>query len=455
MGTSKTIKITCQGAALIDLDKITFFQENLKSLSDNNFQKLKNSIIRYGISFPFYVWKRNGKFNCIDGHQRQRVLLEMRKENYKIPPLPVDWIDAKDEKEAKEKILLATSQYGEMDGESLNNFLMESGLEFPELKNLIALPEIDLDIFSDKYFPPEVAEVPEPQIDKTAELQKKWKTARGQIWKIGKHRLMCGDSTDKQDVAKLMNQKKAVVMAADPPYGVAYDNSARPNPGVAKPRVAKPRVANDDLIDGSMMQAFLESMIKASLDFMKKNAAFYFWHPMLTQGVYAAAAAAAGKLIHRQIIWVKPGMLLGRGDYHWRHELCFYGWQQGHRPPFYGPKNQDTVWNISYDSVRNDWNHANIKPIKVFEKPILNHTHRNEICYDPFVGAGSQLAMAEQLGRVCYGMEIEPKYVAVTLQRLANMGLKSRLLNPPKSKSAMRRKAKNLSSKSEKSSSRQ
>ena len=149
MGTSKTIKITCQGAALIDLDKITFFQENLKSLSDNNFQKLKNSIIRYGISFPFYVWKRNGKFNCIDGHQRQRVLLEMRKENYKIPPLPVDWIEAKDEKEAKEKILLATSQYGEMNNYTLAGFLEETDQSFPDLIDLINLPAIDMKFFKD------------------------------------------------------------------------------------------------------------------------------------------------------------------------------------------------------------------------------------------------------------------------------------------------------------------
>ena len=149
-----TVRVTCRGADLADLATLRPFQGDLKRLSEENYEKLKTAILKYGFSFPMAVWKDGGRMLCIDGHQRDKVLKRMEQEGYRIPRLPVDYIEAKNEKEAKEKILLATSQYGEMDGESLNNFLMESGLEFPELKSLIALPEIDLDRFSDQYFPP-------------------------------------------------------------------------------------------------------------------------------------------------------------------------------------------------------------------------------------------------------------------------------------------------------------
>jgi DNA modification methylase len=253
----------------------------------------------------------------------------------------------------------------------------------------------------------------EPQIDRADELRKKWGTATGQLWQLGEHRLLCGDSTKREDVERVMDESFAMVMATDPPYGVAYDNAERPHPGVAKPRVA-----NDELTDGPAMQDFLERMIKAALPNMNKHAAFYFWHPMLTQGTYVAAAAA-GILIHRQIIWVKPVLLLGRGDYHWRHELCFYGWQKGNRPPFYGPRNQDTIWQVGSvtQAERKAMNHATPKPVGLWDKPILNHTKPGEICYEPFLGSGTTIIACEKLGRECRAIEISPAYVAVSMQR--------------------------------------
>jgi DNA modification methylase len=291
---------------------------------------------------------------------------------------------------------------------------------FAELR----LPELSKSLLDEFPAAVEQGDTPEPQLDQAAELLKKWKVERGQVWQVGKHRVMCGDSTSAQDVGWLMQGVKAKVMATDPPYGVAYDNAARPNPGVAKPRVA-----NDELTSGPKMQDFLEAMLRAGLPFMAEDAAFYFWHPMLTQGTYVAAAAAAGILIHRQIIWVKPGLLLGRGDYHWRHELCFYGWRQGNRPPFYGARNQDTVWEVGSVSPteRRAMNHPTPKPTALWTKPIENHTRKSELLYDPFLGSGTTAVACQQLGRVCYGMEIEPAYVAVTLDRLERMGLKPEL----------------------------
>ena len=249
--------------------------------------------------------------------------------------------------------------------------------------------------------------------DDVPEVAKKAVSRTGDLWLLGGHRLLCGDSTKADDVARLMGGEKAVLMATDPPYGVAYDNSERPNPGVAKPRVA-----NDEHTDGPKMQAFLEAMLQAAMPCMSDTAAFYFWHPMLTQGTYvAAAAAAAGILIHRQIIWVKPGLLLGRGDYHWRHELCFYGWRQGHRCAFYGQRNQDTVWNVGYDKDRNEWNHATPKPVALWERPLVNHVKPGETVYEPFSGSGSQIIAAEKAGAMCAAMEIVDLYVDVAARR--------------------------------------
>jgi DNA modification methylase len=241
-------------------------------------------------------------------------------------------------------------------------------------------------------------------------------TQPGDVWLLGDHRIMCGDSTKAEAVSLLMDGKSAVLMQTDPPYGVAYANDERPNPGVAKPRVA-----NDDLLEGEKLQSFLESAIRAALPHLHANTAFYLWHPMLTQGTFfaAAAAAAADILIHRQIIWAKPVLLLGRGDYHWKHELCFYGWVRGNRPPFYGPRNQTTIWEIASvsHSERKKMNHATPKPVAIWSSPIENHTKPGEIMYEPFSGSGSQIVAAEMTGRRCFAMELSPAYVDVAVKR--------------------------------------
>lgn len=210
----KTIQVTCRGAGIATLEELNSLQGHLKNLSEWNYQKLRGAITgKHGFSFPFAVWRNKRKLWTVDGHQRLAALLRMKEEGYKIPPLPIDYVEARNIKEAKEKILLATSQYGRMTEESLGEFLKAGDLNIADLKELVALPEIDLE----KLGSSSISEAPEPQIDKAAELQKKWKTARGQIWEIGKHRLMCGDAIESVNVAKLMGQRKAVLMATDPP----------------------------------------------------------------------------------------------------------------------------------------------------------------------------------------------------------------------------------------------
>ena len=234
-------------------------------------------------------------------------------------------------------------------------------------------------------------------------------TVLGDVWLLGKHRVMCGDSTSIDAVEKLMDGKKAALMQTDPPYGIAYVKNAK-SKGQGKQHVD---IENDDL-DGEKLQEFLEEVIRSALPSLNDDAAYYLWHPMLTQGTFFAAAAAADILIHRQIIWCKPSLVFGRGDYHWQHELCFYGWRRGNKPPFYGPRNQTTLWKIGRETNKS---HPTAKPVELWNAPIENHTKPGMVLYEPFSGSGSQIIAAEKLGRKCYAMELSPQYVDLTVQR--------------------------------------
>ena len=180
------------------------------------------------------------------------------------------------------------------------------------------------------------------------------------------------------------------------------------------------------------MQQFLESAFRNAKRILEPNAAWYLWHAQLTQGFFAAAAAAAAALlIHRQIIWAKPHFVFGRGDYHWQHELCFYGWVKGHRPPFYGKRNQSTLWSLAEGGgvIRKDQGHPTQKPVELFVRPLNNHTKPAEIAYEPFAGSGSQIVACEKTSRRCFAIEIEPRYVDVCVARWENATGKKAVLD--------------------------
>ena len=385
------------------LDRIKPYPQNARLHSERQIAQIAASFERFGVTAPILV-DEDGLL--IYGHGRRAAA-----ELLGYPELPVSiargWTEAE-----KKAYRIADNQLG-----ALSEFDMPLlQAEISELSFIgFDMPLLGFDAPQLKQFLAGQGGTADPEA--TPEPPKEPVVRKGDLWLLGDdgHRLLCGDATIADDVKRLMNGDTAMLMATDPPYGVAYDNALRPNPGVAKPRVA-----NDELVEGPKMQEFLEAMLRAALPHMEKRAAFYFWHPMLTQGTYvAAAAAAAGILIHRQIIWVKPVLLFGRGDYHWRHELCFYGWQQGNRPPFYGPRNQDTIWEVASVShqERKEMNHATPKPVALWDKPIANHTKAGEVLYEPFAGSGTQIIAAEMSGRRCYAIELDSANAQVCIER--------------------------------------
>ena len=194
-----TLRVTCKGAQTLPLDRIEEFQGNLKKLSKKNLEKLKKRIIEDGFNVPFFVWDHDGMYKVLDGHQRLRALQSLREEGWDMPLLPVAFIEASDEADARKKLLAISSQYGEFDASELSEWLDEIGGEVAETLRLVDT-EIPIEVASEEK---EVKDA-EPQVDKAEELNKKWQVKQGDVWQLGEHRLMCGDSTKPSDVEILM-----------------------------------------------------------------------------------------------------------------------------------------------------------------------------------------------------------------------------------------------------------
>jgi DNA modification methylase len=233
---------------------------------------------------------------------------------------------------------------------------------------------------------------------------------KGELVALGRHRLLCGDATSASDVSRLLDGVKPVLMATDPPYGVSYDPAwrHRVNPDQ---RTAVGRVTNDDRADWTAAWHLFPGAIG------------YVWHAALKAPTVAADLEAAGFTIRSQIIWVKQHFALSRGDYHWAHEPCWYAVRgKGH---WRGDRTQTTIWEVpnlnpmggTRQADNSVTGHGTQKPVRLFEIPILNHTVAEEAVYDPFCGSGSSIIAAEKLGRVCYAMEIDEKYVQAAVTR--------------------------------------
>jgi len=282
---------------------------------------------------------------------------------------------------------------------------------------MVELNAIEFDLELTGFDPPEIDEfLVDPNLgDEVADLvlppPSRPVSALGEVWRCGDHRVLRGDATRPEEVAHVLGEARPVVMITDPPYGVEYDPMWREEAGLGAQRQTG-KVANDDRVDWSeAVRCFPGDII-------------YIWHAGIHSGPVAAGLLEVGFEIRAQIIWTKPHFVLSRGSYHWQHEPCFYCVRKGARSRWRGDRTQSTVWPVATlnpfggkNQEETATGHGTQKPIELMRRPILNHTERGDAVYDPFLGSGTTLIAAELTGRICYGIEIDPKYVDLAVCR--------------------------------------
>lgn len=385
---------------VVDYRALTPFQGNLKSLTTENYKKLLKSLNEFGFIVPIFIWKNDGKQFVIDAHQRLNVLKKEKVEPYELPYVE---IEAANVKEAKKKLLVISSQYGTTTQEGMDEFAFDLDDEWmKETINFDALNFID--------------EEPESEIksgltedDAVPDLQKTSKTKIGDVFQLGLHRVMCGDSTNAEMVQLLLGGAKPILMVTDPPYGVEYDpdwrNHASRDGSLTHTigATAVGKVLNDDRADWKEAWALFPGNIA------------YVWHSAIHASEVDASLVASGFEIRSQIIWAKHRFAISRGHYHWQHEPCWYAVRKGQTGNWNGDRSQTTLWSITHNA--SDTGHGTQKPVECMLRPIKNNSVEGDVVYDPFLGSGTTLIAAEKAGRICYGMELSPQYVDVIIKR--------------------------------------
>ena len=422
------IQIKCQGADTLPIDAIIEFQGNLKKLTKASLKKLKTRILQEGFIAPIFIWEHEGDNYILDGHQRLQALLSLRKEGFDIPLIPVDYIQAEGIDDAKRKLLSITSQYGEFDLDELHSWL--SNLD-EEIRDTFRFVDDELKIAFDE-------EPDETEADDVVELDVEPVSKSGDIWQLGAHRLMCGDSTKRDDVAELMEGTLADMIFTDPPYGVSYKGTNNPNG-------REWEIIEGDRLRGDGLYQLLHGAFQQLYAFSKENPAVYVWHASSTQMIFETALIDAGFEVKEQIIWNK-GMVMGHSDYHWSHEPCFYVRKRGNNNTWFGDrkqrtilrqeqidfekfkkselvdilitlKDESTVWEIRKDNPQT-YVHPTQKPVDLCMRAIKNNTtpQQNKVL-DLFSGSASTIIACEKTHRIAFAMEIDPHYVDVGVQR--------------------------------------
>jgi len=398
-----TVQITCRGAQTFPHPDLVPFQGNLKSLSEEDYRKLRHEIIERGFSEPISIWQSEGKNYILNGHQRLRALQQMEQEGWKIPHVPVSLIFASSFKEAKMKLLSLASQYGKVEGQGLYEFMTESEIILDDLVESYRFPEINFDDFKAEFFD-DPARAPGCDEEDVPAQPAEPKTRRGDLYQLGPHRILCGDATVLSDLEKLMDGKKADMVLVDPPYNVDY---------VGKTKDAL--TIQNDRMDGASFYQFLYDAFSNLLLQTKSGGAIYVAHADTEGANFRRALVDSGWLLKQCLVWVKQTLVMGRQDYHWRHEPILYGWAPGEAHQWFSDRKQTTV--LEFDKPNRNEEHPTMKPVPLFEYLIGNSSQKGELVLDTFLGSGTTLIACEKSGGICYGVEMDPRYVDVIVER--------------------------------------
>ena len=385
------IRIFAKDYPTAPIDKFIPYANNARTHSKEQINKLRSIYRGIGYGDPVEV---DENFTILSGHGR----VEAAKAEG-MTELPYVMLTGMTEAEKKAYIL------------AVNRSALDAGWDEELLAiEIEALQDMGMDPllsgFDEKeladLFGSEEKDVKDDDFDLSAALEKASFVKPGDIWFVGRHRLMCGDATKAEDVKKLMDGTRANLIVTDPPYGVSFKSSS----GLT---------IQNDSIKNEEFYAFLLSAFKNMADVLEKGGAAYVFHAD-TEGLnFRRAFIDAGFHLAGCCIWVKDSLVLGRSDYQWQHEPILYGFLQNGKHPWYSDRKQTTIWN--YAKPKRNENHPTSKPLDLLAYPIKNSSQENSVVIDTFGGSGSTMMACEQSGRICYMMELDPKYASVILRR--------------------------------------
>lgn len=383
---------------IIDINKLipaTYNPRKDLKPDDAEYIKIKNSIVKFGFVSPLVI---NKDMTVIGGHQRLKVLKDLGITEVECIVVDLDKTNEKALNIALNKI------QGDWDEDKLEALLQElkleefdmnlTGFDFDEVDEILN----DINGTKEDNF----------DVDSAYEEIEEPITKPGDIWILGNHRLMCGDSTHKDDIMRLMNNQDADMLLTDPPYNVDY---------VGKTAEAL-KIKNDNMADNQFYE-FLKKVFENMYIVTKEGASIYVFHAD-TEGInFRKAFKDVGFKLAECLIWKKDCFVMGRQDYQWQHEPVLYGWKEGKAHYFINDRTQSTI--LEFDRPKQSTLHPTMKPIDLIAKLIKNSSKENDIILDLFGGSGSTTIAAEQLNRKCYTMELDPKYCDVIVKRWETM----------------------------------
>ena len=377
---------------LVPISKLVPYVNNARTHSPEQVMKLRSSLREFGFINPIII---DRDYGIIAGHGR---LLAAKEEGItEVPCVFVDYLT-----EAQKKAYILADNRMAMDA-GWDEELLRVEIEALQGEAFdVSLTGFDEKELADLFKDGSDSDAEDDDYDLSAALEKAAFVERGDLWTVGRHRLMCGDATSAEDVATLMDGRKANLILTDPPYGVSFKSSS----GLT--------IQNDSMKDEEFYH-FLLASFKNMADHLEKGGAAYVFHAD-TEGLnFRRAFIDAGFHLAGCCIWVKDSLVLGRSDYQWQHEPVLYGFMQNGKHPWYSDRKQTTIWNFA--KPKRNANHPTSKPLDLLGYPIGNSTQENSIVIDTFGGSGSTLMACEQMNRTCCTMELDEKYASVILRR--------------------------------------
>ena len=356
---------------------------------DKEYEKIKNSILEFGYVEPIIV---NYDMTVIGGHQRLTVLKDLGYTEVQCVEVHIE-----DENKVKALNIALNKITGAWNEQLLAALIVDlqaanfntdfTGFEAPEIEQLFSKVH-NKDIKEDDF-------------DVEAQLQKPTMSQAGDVWLLGRHRLVCGDSTLPETYTKLMDGKRANLVLTDPPYNVDVEETAG-------------KIKNDNMPDEDFYK-FLFAMFVNVEQNMERDASIYVFHADSKGLIFRQAFHDAGFYLSGCCIWKKNALVLGRSPYQWQHEPCLFGWKLGGKHQWYSDRKQTTIW--EYDRPKSSKEHPTMKPVALMAYPIQNSCMSNCIVLDPFLGSGSTLIACEETNRICYGIELDEKFADVIVRR--------------------------------------